>query len=65
MLCIPQQTVEAAHTDICGSLFEKVMIFSISLFIMSSALVSNSSFSLIKFLFMGFIKQLDLFLSVI
>ncbi|KAL4010682.1 hypothetical protein IC575_027693 [Cucumis melo] len=25
MLCIPQQTVEAAHTDICGSLFEKVV----------------------------------------
>ena len=25
MLCIPQQTVEAAHADICGSLFEKVM----------------------------------------
>ncbi|XP_027369036.1 protein TIC110, chloroplastic-like isoform X2 [Abrus precatorius] len=23
MLCIPQQTVEAAHSDICGSLFEK------------------------------------------
>lgn len=28
MLCIPQQTVEAAHADICGSLFEKVIIFS-------------------------------------
>lgn len=27
MLCIPQQTVEAAHTDICGSLFEKVTWF--------------------------------------
>ncbi|KAK9273053.1 hypothetical protein L1049_017860 [Liquidambar formosana] len=25
MLCIPQQTVEAAHADICGSLFEKVV----------------------------------------
>ncbi|KAF5744458.1 hypothetical protein HS088_TW07G00029 [Tripterygium wilfordii] len=25
MLCIPQQTVEAAHSDICGSLFEKVV----------------------------------------
>ncbi|KAB1225703.1 hypothetical protein CJ030_MR1G008908 [Morella rubra] len=24
MLCIPQQTVEAAHSDICGSLFEKL-----------------------------------------
>lgn len=24
MLCIPQQTVEAAHAEICGSLFEKV-----------------------------------------
>lgn len=28
MLCIPQQTVEAAHSDICGSLFEKVTIYS-------------------------------------
>jgi hypothetical protein len=27
MLCIPQQTVEAAHSDICGSLFEKVAFF--------------------------------------
>ncbi|KAI4383479.1 hypothetical protein MLD38_009313 [Melastoma candidum] len=25
MLCIPQQTVEAAHSSICGSLFEKVV----------------------------------------
>ncbi|KAL5582894.1 hypothetical protein UlMin_015336 [Ulmus minor] len=25
MLCVPQQTVEAAHSDICGSLFEKVV----------------------------------------
>lgn len=25
MLCIPQQTVEAAHSDICGSLFEKAV----------------------------------------
>ncbi|KAK4274891.1 hypothetical protein QN277_018054 [Acacia crassicarpa] len=25
MLCIPQQTVEAAHSDICGSLFAKVV----------------------------------------
>ncbi|OIW02601.1 hypothetical protein TanjilG_24052 [Lupinus angustifolius] len=25
MLCIPQQTVEAVHSDICGSLFEKVV----------------------------------------
>ncbi|KAK9127298.1 hypothetical protein Syun_016095 [Stephania yunnanensis] len=25
MLCIPQKTVEAAHADICGSLFEKVV----------------------------------------
>lgn len=25
MLCVPQQTVEAAHADICGSLFEKVV----------------------------------------
>lgn len=24
MLCIPQQTAEAAHASICGSLFEKV-----------------------------------------
>lgn len=24
MLCIPQSVVEAAHADICGSLFEKV-----------------------------------------
>lgn len=26
MLCIPQQTVEAAHEEICGSLFEKVTL---------------------------------------
>lgn len=26
MLCIPKQTVESAHADICGSLFEKVTI---------------------------------------
>ncbi|XP_062086719.1 protein TIC110, chloroplastic [Humulus lupulus] len=25
MLCVPQQTVEAAHSDICGTLFEKVV----------------------------------------
>ncbi|KAI4305351.1 hypothetical protein L6164_028722 [Bauhinia variegata] len=25
MLCIPQQIVDAAHSDICGSLFEKVV----------------------------------------
>ncbi|KAK7276097.1 hypothetical protein RIF29_17230 [Crotalaria pallida] len=25
MLCIPQQTVEVVHADICGSLFEKVV----------------------------------------
>ncbi|KAL3722241.1 hypothetical protein ACJRO7_034590 [Eucalyptus globulus] len=25
MLCIPQQTVEAAHSSICGSLFEKIV----------------------------------------
>lgn len=30
MLCIPQQTVEAAHSDICGSLFEKVVKDAIS-----------------------------------
>lgn len=24
MLCVPQKVVEAAHADICGSLFEKV-----------------------------------------
>lgn len=26
-LCIPQQTVDAAHADICGRLFEKVPLF--------------------------------------
>lgn len=25
LLCIPKETVEAAHADICGSLFEKVI----------------------------------------
>ncbi|KAK2652948.1 hypothetical protein Ddye_012804 [Dipteronia dyeriana] len=30
MLCIPQQIVEAAHSDICGSLFEKVVRDAIS-----------------------------------
>jgi hypothetical protein len=33
MLCIPQQTVEAAHSDICGSLFEKVTSFFLVSFI--------------------------------
>jgi len=27
MLCIPQHTVEAAHSDICGRLFGKVLCF--------------------------------------
>ena len=35
MLCIPQQTVEAAHADICGSLFEKVIMFSFLFFYLS------------------------------
>ena len=26
MLCVPQKVVEAAHAEICGSLFEKVCI---------------------------------------
>ncbi|KAE8722740.1 TIC110 protein [Hibiscus syriacus] len=30
MLCIPQQTVDAAHSDICGSLFEKAVTDAIS-----------------------------------
>ncbi|KAF2617850.1 hypothetical protein F2Q68_00038418 [Brassica cretica] len=30
MLCIPQQTVEAAHAEICGSIFEKVVREAIS-----------------------------------
>ena len=33
MLCVPQQTVEAAHSDICGSLFEKVTVLSLFLVI--------------------------------
>jgi len=28
MLCIPQETVEAAHADICGSIFGKVLMKS-------------------------------------
>lgn len=31
LLCIPHDTVEAAHLDICGSLFGKVLCFSFSL----------------------------------
>lgn len=31
MLCVPQQTVEAAHVDICGKLFEKVPGFFLPL----------------------------------
>jgi len=27
-LCIPQETVDAAHTEICGQLFEKVILNS-------------------------------------
>ncbi|KAI3994230.1 hypothetical protein MKX01_012487 [Papaver californicum] len=30
LLCVPQKTVEAAHADICGSLFEKVVKEAIS-----------------------------------
>ncbi|PHT61603.1 Protein, chloroplastic [Capsicum annuum] len=30
MLCVPKQTVEAVHADICGSLFEKVVKEAIS-----------------------------------
>ncbi|KAK2386625.1 protein TIC110, chloroplastic [Trifolium repens] len=30
MLCIPQNTVEAAHSDICGSLFGKVVMEAIA-----------------------------------
>ncbi|KAF3611373.1 hypothetical protein DY000_02044615 [Brassica cretica] len=30
MLCIPQQTIEAAHAEICGSIFEKVVREAIS-----------------------------------
>ncbi|XP_004500340.1 protein TIC110, chloroplastic-like [Cicer arietinum] len=30
MLCIPQHTVEAAHSDICGSLFGKVVMEAIA-----------------------------------
>lgn len=32
MLCIPRQTVEVAHADICGNLFEKVITILCSLF---------------------------------
>lgn len=28
MFCIPKQTVEAAHADICGGVFEKVTVLS-------------------------------------
>lgn len=28
MFCIPKQTVEAAHADICGGVFEKVILHS-------------------------------------
>ncbi|KAM7256028.1 hypothetical protein ACFE04_011769 [Oxalis oulophora] len=30
MLCIPQKVVEAAHADICGTLFEKVVIDAVA-----------------------------------
>lgn len=33
MLCVPQQTVEAAHVDICGKLFEKVLGFFLPLYL--------------------------------
>ena len=45
MLCVPQQTVEAAHSDICGSLFEKVTI-SLKLFIYMSLGTSILAFCL-------------------
>lgn len=38
MLCVPKQTVEAAHADICGSLFEKV---TTSLFSIYAASISS------------------------
>lgn len=31
LLCVPQLTVEAAHSDICGTLFEKVIIYTFDL----------------------------------
>ncbi|KAJ6791978.1 protein TIC110, chloroplastic isoform X2 [Iris pallida] len=30
LLCVPQQTVDAAHAEICGSLFEKVVMNAIA-----------------------------------
>ena len=37
MFCIPKQTVEAAHADICGGVFEKV----ISLYSFPSVLLKS------------------------
>jgi hypothetical protein len=36
MLCIPQNTVEAAHSDICGSLFGKVLCVFLPLWLIGS-----------------------------
>lgn len=44
MLCVPQQTVEAAHSDICGSLFEKVTQFSFMFLCYMRSLVMEQVF---------------------
>jgi hypothetical protein len=60
MLCIPQQTVEAAHSDICGSLFEKVTVLSLFgfrcllLYVISSCQSISISFHRIILLFFIF-----------
>lgn len=42
MLCIPQQTVEAVHAEICGTIFEKVIQFITPLSLSSSFFLSWS-----------------------
>lgn len=40
MLCVPQQTVDAAHAEICGTRFEKVIQFMTSLVSLSLSFFS-------------------------
>jgi predicted RNA binding protein with dsRBD fold (UPF0201 family) len=51
MLCISQQIIDAAHSDICGSLFEKVIIFYIRSLAMIWQFSSSLSQWFIWFLF--------------
>lgn len=39
LLCIPQETVDAAHADICGRLFEKASWIKFTAYLLYSFLI--------------------------